>query len=449
MADIVTGQDEPVQPKAGLREVLVSLRQPKVAIAMVFGIATGMPPVMVGVTLGYWMREEGVALTAIGFMGWVGIFIATKFLWAPFVDWIRLPIIGKRLGHRRSWMLLGQIFVTVGILGMAFTGPSAGLAVFAGFAMLTSFAAATQDIAVDAWRIESALDEEQDLMASAYILGLRSGYFFGNVPILAASGIIGWQAAYAFASLGGLAGLSALLLAREPQKPRDFAPLTGIGSVGSALIRPLKVFWQDHGTGLFIFLPLVALFFLPDSLIVPMVGPLYIDLGFSTGEIAGMRTVIGFPATLGGVVAAGLIGMRLGTLTAMAIGVTLAGLSNLGFCMLALSGGSKLVWAAVTVVEGFSGGLAMAAIVAWASRLTNPIATAAQFALLSSLMSFLGGFLGGFAGLGVVALQGVTGSSMGGFAAYFSLSPFAIIPPLILIWMVRQRMKRMENAALP
>ena len=448
MADIVTGQDEPVRPQAGLREVLASLRQPKVAIAMVFGIATGMPPVMVGVTLGYWLRQEGVALTAIGFMGWVGTFIATKFLGAPFVDWIRLPIIGKRLGHRRSWMLLGQIFVTVGVLGMAFTGPPAGLAVFARFAMLTSFAAATQDIAVDAWRIESALDEEQDLMASAYILGLRSGYFLGNVPILFVSGIIGWQAAYAFASLGGIAGLSALLIAREPDKPRNFEPLTGIGSVGSALIRPVKVFWQDHGTGVFIFLPLVALFFLPDSLVVPMIGPLYIDLGFSTAEIAGMRTVIGFPATLGGVIAAGLIGLRFGTLTAMAIGVTLAGVSNFGFCALALSGGSKPLWAVVTVVEGFSGGLAMAAIVAWASRLTNPIATAAQFALLSSLMSFLGGFLGGFAGLGVVALQGVTGSSMGGFALYFSLSPLAIIPPLILIWMVRRR-KNIASAPVP
>lgn len=449
MADIVTGQDEPVRPQAGLREVLVSLRQPKVAIAMVFGIATGMPPVMVGSTLGYWMRQEGIALAAIGFMGWVGIFISAKFLWAPFVDAIRLPIIGKRLGHRRSWMLLGQIFVTLGILGMAFTGPSAGLAVFAGFAMLTSFAAATQDIAVDAWRIESALDEEQDLMASAYILGLRSGYFLGNVPLLAVSGFIGWQAAYAFASLGGFAGLSALLLAREPKKPRDFVPFTGLGPIISALIRPLKVFWQDHGRDVFIFLPLVAVFFIPDGIITPMIGPLYIDLGFSTTEIAGMRTVIGFPATLGGVVAAGLVGLRFGTLSAMAIGVTLAAVSNLGFCALALSGGSKLVWAGATVVEGFSGGMAMAAIVAWASRLTNPLATAAQFALLSSLMSLLSNFLGGFAGLGVVALQGAAGSAMGGFAIYFALSLLAAIPPLILIWMVRQRMKQAEKAALP
>lgn len=438
MADIVTGQDEPQRPKAGMREVLVSLRQPKVAIAMIFGIATGMPPVLTGVTMGYWLRQEGIALAAIGFMGWIGIFISTKFLWAPFVDWIRLPFLCRRFGHRRSWMLLGQIFVTIGIIGMALTGPSGGLLPFVGFAMMTSFASATQDIAVDAWRIESALDAEQDLMASAYIFGLRSGYFLGNVPLLAASAFIGWQMAYGFAALGGLAALYAIFAAREPDKPRDFAPMTGIGSVIAALFRPLKVFWQDHGRNLFIFLPLVALFFVPDGLIIPMIGPLYIDLGFSTTEIAGMRTVIGFPATLAGVVTAGVMGLRFGTVPVLAIAVTLAALSNLGFSILALSGGSKLIWAGATVFEGFSGGMATAAMVAWASRLTNPVATAAQFALLSSLMTLIGGLLGGFAGLGVEALQSVTRSSMHGFALYFALTPLAAIPPLYLIWRVRQ-----------
>lgn len=447
MADVVTGQDEPHRPKAGMRDVLVSLRQPKIAIAMVFGIATGMPPVMVVSTLGYWLRQEGVPLAAIGFMGWVGLFIAAKFLWAPFVDWIRLPYLTRRLGLRRSWMLLGQIFVTLGVLGMAITGPSASLAVFAGFAMLTAFASATQDIAVDAWRIESALDDEQDLMASAYIFGLRSGYFLGNVPLLAASAFIGWQLAYGFAALGGIAGLFAIFSAQEPDKQRALQAFTGLNSIFSALLRPLKVFWQDHGRAVFIFLPLVALYFVPDTLIVPMVGPLYLDLGFTTTQIAGVRTVFGFPATLAGVLLAGVIGLRFGTVPAMAIGVALAGLSNLGFCILAMSGGLKSVWITIAIIEGMSGGLAMAAMVAWASRLTNPLATAAQFALLSSLMSMLGGFLGGFAGLGVEALQRATGSSLTGYAVYFSLSPLACIPPLVLIWLVYRRDRRLAAQA--
>lgn len=447
MADIVTGQDEPQRPRASMRQVLASLKQPKIALAVIFGIATGMPPVLVGVTLGFWLRSEGIALSAIGFMSWVGIFVSTKFLWAPFVDWIRLPWIGTRLGHRRSWMLLGQTFVTIGILGMAFTGPSGGLAAFVGFAMLTSFAAATQDIAVDAWRIESAEDEEQDLMASAYIFGLRSGYFLGNVPILAMSAAIGWNLAYAAAAVGGIAGLAGLFIAREPDKPRDFTPATGIASVLAALFRPLKVFWADHGRGLFLFLPLIALFFVPDGLITAMIGPLYIDLGFTGPQIAATRTVFGFPATLAGVVVAGLMGLRFGTLPAMAIAVTLAGVSNIGFAFLALSGGDKLVWIAASMFEGFSGGMATAAMVAWASRLTNPVATAAQFALLSSLMTLVAGFLGGFAGLAVEALQAQAGSAMQGFATWFTLTPFACIPPLVLIFLISRRPPRAISGA--
>lgn len=441
MADVVTGQDEPQRPRTGLREVLASLNQPKVALAVIFGIATGMPPLLVGLTLGFWLRSEGVALAAIGMMSWVGLFVSVKFLWAPFVDWIQLPWIGKRLGHRRSWMLLGQTFVTIGILGMAATGPSGAQGLFIAFAMLTSFAAATQDIAVDAWRIESANDAEQDLMASAYIFGLRSGYFLGNVPILAASAVIGWNLAYAAAAVGGIAGLAGLLMAREPDKPRDFTPATGLGSVWAALIRPLKVFWADHGRDNFIFLPLVALFFVPDGLITSMVGPLYIDLGFTGPQIAGVRTVFGFPATLAGVIIAGLIGLRFGTLPAMAIAVILAAVSNVGFAFLALSGGEKGIWIAASMFEGFSSGMATTAMVAWASRLTNPIATAAQFALLSSLMTLVAGFLGGFAGMAVEALQARSGSPMGGFATWFSITPFAAIPPLILIWLVSRRTK--------
>lgn len=439
MADIVTGQDEPLRPRTGLREVLSSMRQPKVAIAVAFGIATGMPPVLVVTTLGFWLRSEGVALAAIGFMGWVGLFISTKFLWAPFVDWIRLPVLEKRLGHRRSWMLLGLIFTAIGITGMALTGPSGGLATFAAFAMLTSFSAATQDIAVDAWRIESANEDEQDLMASAYIFGLRSGYFLGSVPILALSAVIGWSLAYACGAGAVVAGLFPLLLAREPDKLRDFAPMTGIGSVVSALFRPLKVFWADHGSNLLIFLPFMALFFVPDGLIISMVGPLYIDLGFSAPEIAAMRTVAGFPATLAGVIVAGIIGLRYGTLPAMGIAVTLSAVSNVGFAFLALSGGDTLIWAGASIFEGFSGGMANAAMVAWASRLTNPIATAAQFAMMSSLMTLVGGLLGGFAGLGVETLQARTGSEMQGYATYFTLTPLACLPPLVLLWFIRRR----------
>lgn len=441
MADLLTGQDEPQAPRVGLREVVASLRQRKVALAAIFGVATGMPPVMVTATLGFWLREEGVALTAIGFMAWVGAFVSVKFLWAPFLDRVRVPVLGRLLGHRRSWMLVGQVFVTLGIFGMVLVGPEGGLAPFAAFAMLTAFASATQDISVDAWRIESATDREQDLIAAAYIFGLRGGYFLGNAPILAGSALIGWAGAYALAACGGIVGLGAILFAREPNAARDFSPIRSAAEAFAAFVAPVRVFSHDHGRALWLILGLTAIFFVPDGLINSMVGPFYIDLGYSGPEIAAMRTVFGLSATLTGVIAAGLLGMRFGTLPVMALAVFLCGISNLGFSALALSGGDRTIWTGVILFEGFSAGLANAAIVAWAGRLTNPKATAAQFALLSSLMTLLPGFFGGFAGLAIEGLQARLGDNMLGFATYFAITPFASLAPLIMIALVARQQR--------
>lgn len=439
---MTTGQDEPVAPPAGVRDVLSALGQPKVFIAMIFGVATGMPPVMVGPTLGFWLRQEGIALATIGFMTWVGVFFATKFLWAPYVDRIQLPLLGKRLGHRRSWMLVGQVGVAIGIVGMALVGPSGGLALFAGFAMFAAFSSATQDIAVDAWRIEVASDREQDLVAAAYIFGLRGGYFLGNVPLLAASHYIGWQTTYLIAAGGAFIGLTATLLAKEPQITRNFAPFKGPADLFATFLYPVRVFWEDYGKLCLLILPLVMLFFLPDGLITPMVAPLYIDLGYTAPEIAGVRTVFGITMTMVGVVTAGLIGMRIGTLTTMAIAVTLSGVSNLGFTLLALSGGERPLWIGVVMFEAFSAGMANASMVAWAGRLTNPKATAAQFAMLSSLMVLLGGVFAGFSGMAIEALQARLGDPMLGFGAYFAATTLVCLVPLILIILVARAMKR-------
>jgi PAT family beta-lactamase induction signal transducer AmpG len=438
MADVVTGQDEPATARVGLAAVFAALRQPKVALAALFGVATGMPPVMVTLTLGYWLRAEGVALAAIGFMSWVGIFTSIKFLFAPFIDRLRLPWLGRRLGQRRSWMVFGQFLVTIGIFGLAIVGPESGLALFAAFALLTSFGAATQDIAVDAWRIEIADDREQDIVAAAYTFGLRFGYFLASAPILAASAVIGWAGAYAVAALGGVAGFAGALIAREPNLVRDESRIADLRAVGALLWAPVRVFLADHGRATAAILALVAVYFVPDALIAPMIGPLYLDLGFAAPEIAAVRTTFGLGATLCGVLAAGILGLRFGTMATMALGVTLAALSNGGFAILALSGGERAVWIAIVLAEGFSGGFAHAAILAWAGRLTNPQTTGAQFALLSSLMVLLGGFLGGFGGIAIEALQRSSGAEMQGYALFFSLSALACLPALTLMWAVRR-----------
>jgi len=430
----------PLRPT--LAQAMALLRQPKVALAVLLGLATGMPPVMVTVTLGFWLRSEGIALAAIGYLSWVGLFFSFKFLWAPLVDALRLPWLARRLGHRRAWMLLGQLGVIVGILGMAATGPGGGLGLFAAWAMLTALASATQDIAVDAWRIESAADGEQEVMASAYVLGVRLGYFAGNVPIFAASAALGWPLAYACAALGGLAGLAAVVWAREPAAAvplLGIAERAGLDGLLQALWRPLPLFWQQHGRASLLLVPLLALYFVPGGLINAMVAPLYADLGFNARQIAVVRGLFGFPAMLLGVVAAGWLGLRWGSVAALATGVSLAALSNVGFALLAWSGGLRSVWVPAAMFEGFSAGLAAAAMVALASRLTHRQATAAQFALLSSLMTLLPGLLGGLSGAAVEALQARGGPALDAYATWFLLTPLAALPPLVLLALLRRQ----------
>lgn len=419
--------------------------RPALGLAVLLGLATGMPPVMVTVTLGFWLRSEGIALATIGFLSWVGLFFSFKFVWAPVVDALRLPWLAQRLGHRRAWMLLGQLGVIAGILGMAATGPGGGLGLFAAWAMLTALASATQDIAVDAWRIESAADAEQTWMASAYVFGVRLGYFTGNVPLFAASAYIGWPLAYACAALGGLAGLAAVAWAREPPAAPRAPGGRGLAAVPAALWRPLPLFWQQHGRASLLLLPLLALYFVPDGLVNAMVAPLYADLGFDARQIAVVRGLFGFPAMLLGVVAAGWLGWRFGSRVALSAGVSLAALSNVGFALLAWSGGLRSVWVPAAMFEGFSAGLAAAAMVALASRLTHRQATAAQFALLSSLMTLLPGLLGGLSGAAVQALQARGGPALDAYATWFLLTPLAALPPLVLLALLRRQALRPEG----
>src|SRR5829696_9223218 len=155
------------------RDVIASLRQPKVAVMLMLGFSSGLPFLLSGNTLGYWLRDEGTTLKAIGFLSWVGLAYSLKFLWAPVVDRVDAPVFG-RLGRRRGWMVLAQLLVAAGLVGMSAMGLGSGLARIGAVALLVAFASATQDIVVDAWRIEAAADsDELGLLSAAYQLGYR------------------------------------------------------------------------------------------------------------------------------------------------------------------------------------------------------------------------------------------------------------------------------------
>jgi PAT family beta-lactamase induction signal transducer AmpG len=206
--------------RPGWRDVLRGLRQPKVAVMLLLGLSAGLPFMLVGNTMGLWLREGGIELTAIGFLSWVGIMYSMKFLWAPIIDKVDVPLLG-RLGHRRGWMLLAQIVVAAGLVGMALITPQGGLIAFASLALVAAFASATQDIVIDAWRIESAdSGEELSLLSAAYQLGYRFALLLTDAWILVIAAKIGWVASYELvAGLMGL-GMIAVLFARESRRPQ-------------------------------------------------------------------------------------------------------------------------------------------------------------------------------------------------------------------------------------
>ena len=204
--------------RQGWRDVLRGLRQRKVAVMLLLGLSAGLPFMLVGNTMGLWLREGGIELTAIGFLSWVGIMYSMKFLWAPIVDKVHVPLLG-RLGHRRGWMLLAQIVVASGLIGMALITPQGGLIAFASLALVAAFASATQDIVIDAWRIESADDsEELALLSSAYQLGYRFALLLTDAWILVIAAKVGWVASYELIAALMVLGMVAVLFARESRK---------------------------------------------------------------------------------------------------------------------------------------------------------------------------------------------------------------------------------------
>jgi MFS family permease len=205
--------------KHGIREVFAALGQPKVASMLALGFGSGLPFLLTGATFGYWLRDEGTTLTAIGFLSWVGLAYTFKVFWAPLVDRARLPLLA-RLGQRRSWVIFAQLLVGVGLIGMAAFGAHSpgGLATIGGFALVVAFASATQDIAVDAWRIESAPDvEELSLITSAFQLGYRAALLVTDALILIFAQHFGWPISYVVMAVLMGVGLFAAFRTPEPE----------------------------------------------------------------------------------------------------------------------------------------------------------------------------------------------------------------------------------------
>jgi PAT family beta-lactamase induction signal transducer AmpG len=453
--------------KATWRTVVRNLRDPKVAAMLMLGFSGGIPLYLVGNTLGFWMRENAIELSTIGFMSWVGLAFSLKFLWAPLIDRVDAPVLGRLLGRRRGWMLLSQIVVGAGLVGMALIQPGEGrltlggveldqLLVFGAFALIVAFASATQDIVIDAWRIESAdSQEQQGLLVSTYTLGYRGALLVTDALILILAASVGWSISYDVMALLMLVGVAATMVAREPAASsapavRDHAKLSTPQGMFDAVIGPFVAFFRDHGKLALLMLAAISLYRLPDFLLGPMANPFYSDLGIAKETVGSVRGTIGLVATIAGVAAAGLSAVRFGFVPTLVAGAILGPGSNLGFAYLALHGGDPGVFSAVMGIDNFCNGFAGVALIGYMSSLTNIGYTATQYALLSSFYAMPGKVLKGLSGWSVEQLEAGGRSLLEAYSLFFLGTALVGLPALLLCaWLVVRKPVPRPSIAVP
>ena len=427
--------------------VLRELRRPKVTVMLALGFSSGLPFLLTGNTFGYWLRDEGVGLKAIGFLSWVGLAYTFKFLWSPVVDRVDLPLLG-RLGRRRGWMALSQLIVAFGLLGMAITGPSGGLTGAAVMALVTAFASATQDIVIDAWRIEAAESgEELGLLTSAAQLGYRVAMLVTDALIIALAGHFGWPLAYSMMAVLMLIGLGGTMFAREPVRADvvlDAKPaLWTARGFYDAVAGPFIDFFAKHKALGVLILAAVAFYRLPDFVMGPMYNPYYHDLGLTKDMVAAMRGSAGLIAAFIGIAAGGISSIRLGLFPTLIVGAVLQGLGTAAFALL-VARHDPITFGAVMALDNFAQSYAGVALVAYMSSLTSLGYTATQYALLSSAYALPGKFLKGFSGATVEALQPGHGL-LGAYALAFLGAGLIALPALVL-FSVMARLNRAEAA---
>jgi len=465
---VPTPPAEAAAPRRSWRDVLRVYAEPAALRMFFLGFAAGLPLLLVLGTLGFRLREAGIDRETIGYMSWVGLAYGFKWAWAPLVDRLPLPLLTRWLGRRRSWLLASQLVIAAGLVAMALADPAAGLRALTIAAAVVAFASATQDIALDAYRIESARVEKQGALAAMYQTGYRLAMIWAGAGVLwiaaraaggnAAYDAAAWTTAYLAMAATMAVGMLAVLLSPEPQpdaaralKAEELALAARIDSTApsrgarllawlqTAVIGPFADFIGRYRWHALLLLALIATYRISDVVMGIMANPFYVDMGFSKDEVAAVSKFYGVVMTLAGAFLGGALALRFGVMRILMLGAVLSALSNLLFAWLATRGHDLRGLIFVISADNLSAGIASAAFIAYLSGLTNVAYSATQYALFSSVMLLLPKFVAGFSGAFVDAH---------GYTSFFVATATLGVPVLLLVWLAG-RVKPFSDGAPP
>lgn len=407
---------------------LAGLMNRRILVMLPLGFASGLPLALTSGTLQAWLTVEGVDLKTIGGFTMVGLPYTLKFLWAPVID----RVIPPWLGRRRGWMVLTQLCVAVGLVLMAATNPKTHPGWMAAYALLVAFLAASLDIVFDAYRTETLHAHERGLGAAVWVNGYRIALLASGAGALVLADYVGWRMTYLAMAAVMLAGLCIVLISPPPTFVAE-APKSMREAVGAPLA---EFFGRPHALG---FLTVIILYKLGDAFASALQTAFLIGgLGFSATDVGAVKGV-GIFATLLGAFFGGLLMARFGLVRSLLTFGVLQAVSNFGFVALALAGKNSNVLTAVIVIENMTGGMGTAAFVALVMSLCDPRYTATQFALLSSLEA-LGRVFAGRPSADIVDLVGWT--------QFFVLTVVVALPGLWVVWRSRRFLEPEQKTVL-
>ena len=405
------------------------LKNKKLLTMFLLGFSAGLPLLLVFTTLSAWLRDENIVRSTIGFFGWVTIFYGLKFLWAPLIDSIKLPLIHNVLGKRRSWLLLTQLLICLFLYLLATISPTGdSLVAFAICALFVSFFSASQDIVVDAYRIEIAPIELQGILTAGYQFGYRVAILVSGAGALYIADSYTWEISYKIMSSLMLIGIITTLMSSEPDEHRLKVDNSS-NLIAAVFWAPIRDFFSRYKNAILILI-FIGVYRLSDLSMAVMANPFYLDIGFTLSEIATVTKVFGIAMTLIGAFIGGIIILRYGVSKPLFYGSIMIASTTLMFVVQSIFGNDMNLFILTIALDNFTGGFAGTVFIAYLSSLTDPKYTATQYALFSSLMLVPGKFLSGFSGLVVDSF---------GYLELFLISTSLGIPAIIISYYLNNK----------